>query len=151
MRPTDRLAELNLKLPPVAKPVAAYVPTTRVGALIYTSGQIPMVEGSLRYPGKVGREVTLEEAYEAAKQCAMNCLGAIVGEIGDLNLVKRIVRIGVFVNSAPGFQQQSQVANGASELVLKIFGDAGAHVRTAVGVAELPLNSSLEVEMVVEV
>jgi enamine deaminase RidA (YjgF/YER057c/UK114 family) len=99
----------------------------------------------------VGAEVSVNEGYEAAKLCVLNCLGAIVGEIGDLNLIKRIVQVKVFVNSAPGFIQQPQVANGASELLLKVFEENGTHVRTAVGVAELPLNSSVEVEMVVEI
>ena len=151
MKPTERLQELNLKLPPVPQPVAAYVPAVKVGSLVFTSGQLPFVEGTLKYPGKVGAEVSPQDAYEAARISALNALGTIAGEIGDLNLIRRVVRLGVFVNSAPGFNQQPQVANGASELMLKIFGEQGGHARTAVGVAELPLDSSVEVEMVVEV
>jgi len=151
MKPTDKLQELNLQIPPVPKPVAAYVPAKRIDSIVYTSGQLPMVQGKLQFPGKVGTEVSVNDAYEAARLCALNCLGAIVGEIGDLNLVKRIAQVKVFVNSSPGFTQQPQVANGASELLLKIFGEDGTHVRTAVGVAELPLNSSVEVEIAVEI
>jgi enamine deaminase RidA (YjgF/YER057c/UK114 family) len=151
MKPTERLKELNLQIPPVPKPVAAYLPAKRIGSQVFTSGQLPLVQGKLQYPGKVGAEVSVNEGYEAAKLCVLNCLGAIVGEIGDLNLIKRIVQVKVFVNSAPGFIQQPQVANGASELLLKVFEENGTHVRTAVGVAELPLNSSVEVEMVVEI
>jgi len=151
MKPTERLRELNLELPAVPKPVAAYVPAVRVGSLLFTSGQLPFVEGALKYPGKVGAEVSPQDAYEAARISALNGLGTIAGEIGDLNRIRRVVRLGVFVNSAPGFNQQPQVANGASDLMLKIFGEKGGHARTAVGVAELPLNSSVEVEMVVEV
>jgi enamine deaminase RidA (YjgF/YER057c/UK114 family) len=151
MKPTERLKELNLQIPPVPKPVAAFIPAKRIGSQVFTSGQLPFVQGKLQRPGKVGAEVSVNEGYEAAKLCVLNCLGAIVGEIGDLNLIKRIVQVKVFVNSAPGFIQQPQVANGASELLLKVFEENGTHVRTAVGVAELPLNSSVEVEMVVEI
>ena len=151
MKPTERLKELNLQIPPVPKPVAAFIPAKRIGSQVFTSGQLPFVQGKLQYPGKVGAEVSVNEGYEAAKLCVLNCLGAIVGEIGDLNLIKRVAQVKVFVNSAPGFIQQPQVANGASELLLKVFEENGTHVRTAVGVAELPLNSSVEVEMVVEI
>ncbi len=151
MKPTERLKELNLQIPPVPKPVAAFIPAKRIGSQVFTSGQLPFVQGKLQYPGKVGAEVSVNEGYEAAKLCGLNCLGAIVGEIGDLNLIKRVAQVKVFVNSAPGFIQQPQVANGASELLLKVFEENGTHVRTAVGVAELPLNSSVEVEMVVEI
>jgi enamine deaminase RidA (YjgF/YER057c/UK114 family) len=151
MKPTERLKELNLQIPPVPKPVAAYLPAKRIGSQVFTSGQLPLVQGKLQYPGKVGAEVSVNEGYEAAKLCVLNCLGAIVGEIGDLNLIKRVAQVKVFVNSAQGFIQQPQVANGASELLLKVFEENGTHVRTAVGVAELPLNSSVEVEMVVEI
>jgi enamine deaminase RidA (YjgF/YER057c/UK114 family) len=151
MKPTERLKELNLQIPPVPKPVAAFIPAKRIGSQVFTSGQLPFVQGKLQYPGKVGAEVSVNEGYEAAKLCVLNCLGAIVGEIEDLNLIKRVAQVKVFVNSAPGFIQQPQVANGASELLLKVFEENGTHVRTAVGVAELPLNSSVEVEMVVEI
>jgi len=151
MKPTERLKELSLKIPPVPKPVAAYIPAKRIGSLVFTSGQLPVVEGKLQFPGKVGAEVSVSDGYEAARLCALNCLGAIVTEVGDLNLVKQVAQVRVFVNSAPGFTQQPQVANGASELFLKIFEEKGTHARTAVGVAELPLNSSVEVDMVVEI
>jgi enamine deaminase RidA (YjgF/YER057c/UK114 family) len=151
MKATERLKELNLKIPPVAKPIAAYVPSVRTGSLVYTSGQLPFLDGKLVSPGKVGAEVSVHEAYEAAKISALNGLGAILLEIQDLDRIRRVVRLGVFVNSAPGFNQQPQVANGASELMLKLFGDAGAHARTAVGVAELPMNSSVELDLVVEI
>ena len=151
MKPTERLKELSLKIPPVPKPVAAYIPAKRIGSLVFTSGQLPVVEGKLQFPGKVGAEVSVSDGYEAARLCALNCLGAIVTEVGDLNLVKQVAQVRVFVNSAPGFTQQPQVANGASELFLKIFEEKGTHARTAVGVAELPLNSSVEVDMIVEI
>jgi len=151
MKPTERLKELSLKIPPVPKPVAAYIPAKRIGSLVFASGQLPVVEGKLQFPGKVGAEVSVSDGYEAARLCALNCLGAIVTEVGDLNLVKQVAQVRVFVNSAPGFTQQPQVANGASELFLKIFEEKGTHARTAVGVAELPLNSSVEVDMVVEI
>lgn len=151
MSPEDRLAEIGLTLPEVAAPVAAYVPAVRTGSYVYTSGQLPLREGDLIRTGKVGAEVSPEEAHECAQQCALNALAAIRAEVGDLSAVTRVVKVVGFVASAPGFVAQPQVVNGASELLGKVFGDAGQHARSAVGVASLPLDAPVEVELVVEV
>jgi enamine deaminase RidA (YjgF/YER057c/UK114 family) len=147
--PDERLAELGLSVPEVAAPVAAYIPARRTGELVYTSGQLPMRSGELMATGKVGTEVTEEEGYACAQQCALNAIAAIKAEIGDLTLVSRVVKVLVFVASAPGFTAQAKVANGASELFGDVFGDAGRHARSAVGVAELPLGAPVEVEVIV--
>jgi len=149
--PEERLAELGLAVPEVAAPVAAYVPAVRSGAHVFTSGQLPMREGRLILTGKVGAEVTPEEAVECAQQCALNGIAAVRAEIGDLALVKRVVKVVVFVASTPDFTGQPAVANGASELLGKVFGEAGVHARSAVGVAALPLDAPVEVELLVEV
>jgi len=149
--PEEKLAALGLKLPEVAKPVAAYVPAVRTGDLVYTSGQLPLREGTLIATGKVGGEVSAEVASECAQQCALNALAAVKAEIGDLANVKRIVKAVAFIASTPDFTGQPQVANGASELLGKVFGDAGVHARSAVGVPVLPLNAPVEVEIVVRV
>jgi enamine deaminase RidA (YjgF/YER057c/UK114 family) len=149
--PEERLAELGLSVPEVAKPVAAYVPAVRTGSYVYTSGQLPMREGQLVTTGKVGGEVTAEEAAECARQCALNALAAVRAEIGDLSQVKRIVKVVAFVASTPDFTAQPAVANGASELFGQVFGDAGQHARSAVGVPVLPLDAPVEVELLVEV
>ena len=146
-----KLRVQGLELPPVARPVAAYVPTVRSGNMVYTAGQVPMVTGQLKYKGKVGADVTLEQGYECARVCALNCLAAIKGEVGDLDKVVRVVKVTGFVASAQGFTDQPKVINGASELLVSVFGDAGKHARSAVGVAELPLGAPTEVEMIVEV
>jgi enamine deaminase RidA (YjgF/YER057c/UK114 family) len=148
--PEERLAELGLAIPEVAAPVAAYVPAVRSGDQVFTSGQLPMRSGELLATGKVGVEVTEEEAYACAQQCALNAIAAINAEVGDLSLVRRIVRVGVFVASAPHFTAQAKVANGASELFGSVFGDAGVHARAAVGVAVLPLDAPVEVDVIVE-
>lgn len=152
--PQERLAGLGLSIPDVVPPVAAYVPAVRSGSHVYTSGQLPMRDGTLVATGKVGAVesgVSPEQAYDAAQQCALNALAAVNAEIGDLSRVVRVVKLVVFVASAPDFTGQPQVANGASELVGKVFGDAGRHARSAVGVSALPLDAPVEVEMVVEV
>jgi enamine deaminase RidA (YjgF/YER057c/UK114 family) len=149
--PEERLAELGLSVPEVAKPVAAYVPAVRTGNYIFTSGQLPMKSGELMTTGKVGGEVTPEEAVACAQQCALNAIAAVKAEIGDLALVRRIVKVVAFVASTPDFTGQPQVANGASELFGTVFGDVGVHARSAVGVPVLPLDSPVEVEIVVEV
>ena len=148
--PDQNLAELGLTVPEVVKPVAAYVPAVRSGLFVYTSGQLPMRDGSLMATGKVGAEVTAEQAYECAQQCALNAIAAVKAEIGDLSLVKRVVKVVAFVASAPDFTSQPAVANGASELLAQAFGEAGQHARSAVGVAVLPLDAPVEVEIVVE-
>lgn len=151
MSATARLAELGLTLPAVAAPVAAYVPAVRTGNLVWTSGQLPFVDGALPATGKVGAEVEAGRARELASTCALNALAAIAAEIGDLDRVQRVVKVVGFVASAPGFFGQPGVVNGASELLGQVFGDAGRHARSAVGVAVLPLDAPVEVEVVVEV
>lgn len=149
--PEARLAELGLSVPEVVKPVAAYVPTVRTGNYVYTSGQLPMVDGVLPKTGKVGAEVTAEEAKDLARRCALNALAAVKAEIGELSNVRRVVKVVGFVASAPDFTGQPGVINGASELLGQVFGEAGLHARSAVGVAVLPLDAPVEVELVVEV
>jgi enamine deaminase RidA (YjgF/YER057c/UK114 family) len=150
-RPEERLASLGLSLPSVAPPVAAYVPTVRTGSLVYTSGQLPLVDGMLPATGKVGADVTPEDAKDLARQCALNALAAVKAEIGDLAKIKRIVKVVGFVASAPAFTGQPSVINGASELLGEVFGDAGVHARSAVGVTVLPLDAPVEIELIVEV
>tara|TARA_Y100000589_G_scaffold178545_1_gene169085 strand:- start:2749 stop:3213 length:465 start_codon:yes stop_codon:yes gene_type:complete len=147
-----RLDELGIRLPDAPKPVAAYVPSVHAQGLIFISGQIPLKEGSLMATGTVPSETAVDQAVSAARQCAINALAVLKSSLeGDLDRVKRIVRIGVFVASDPGFTDQPLVANGASELMLEVFGDAGRHARAAVGSVALPLNASVEVELVAEV
>jgi enamine deaminase RidA (YjgF/YER057c/UK114 family) len=147
---TARLADLGVVLPSVAKPLAAYVPAVQTGDLVYTSGQLPLVEGKLTHIGKVGAAVTPEEAKKAARTCALNALAAIDALVG-IDRVNRVVKVVGFVASAPGFSGQPGVVNGASEFLGEVFGDAGVHARSAVGVAELPLDAPVEVELIVEV
>jgi enamine deaminase RidA (YjgF/YER057c/UK114 family) len=147
----DRLAELGLTVPDVAKPVASYVPAVRSGSYVYTSGQLPMRAGELITTGKVGAGVTPEEAVGCAQQCALNAIAAVKAEVGDLDAVRRVVKVVCFVASSPDFIGQPQVANGASELLGTAFGDAGVHARSAVGVSVLPLDAPVEVEIVVEI
>jgi enamine deaminase RidA (YjgF/YER057c/UK114 family) len=149
--PEERLAELGLSVPEVAKPVAAYVPAVRTGNYVYTSGQLPMKSGELMTTGKVGGDVSVEEATACAQQCALNALAAVSSVVGDLSRVVRVVKLVAFVASTPDFTGQPGVVNGASELVGKVFGDAGQHARSAVGVPVLPLDAPVEVEMIVEV
>ena len=149
--PEDRLAAMGLSVPDVAKPVATYVPALRNGNYIFTSGQLPMRSGELMYTGKVGGEISPEEGVECAQQCALNAIAAVKAEIGDLDLVKRIVKVVAFVASTPDFTGQPAIANGASHLFGEAFGDAGVHARSAVGVSVLPLDAPVEVEIIVEV
>lgn len=147
----QKVQELGLTIPEAPKPVAAYVPAVKVDNYVYTAGQIPFVNGELKYKGKVGKDLTLEQGYEAAKICALNCLAAIKGQIGSLDNIEKIVKITGFVSSAPGFNDQPKVINGASELIGQIFGEQGQHARAAVGVNELPVDAAVEVEMIVKV
>ncbi|GAA1402650.1 RidA family protein [Kitasatospora sp. NPDC059463] len=147
----EKLAELGLTLPPVAAPVAAYVPAVRTGEFVFTSGQLPMVGGKLPNTGKVGAEVTPEEAKELAQICALNALAAVKSVIGDLDLVEQVVKVVGFVASAPDFTGQPGVINGTSELLGKVLGEAGVHARSAVGVTVLPLDAPVEVELQVRV
>jgi enamine deaminase RidA (YjgF/YER057c/UK114 family) len=149
--PEEQLAALGLAVPEVAKPVAVYVPAVRSGNHVYTSGQLPMRDGALITTGKVGGAVTPEQAVECAQQCALNALAAIKQVVGDLAEVKRVVKVVAFVASTPDFTGQPQVANGVSELLGQVFGDAGVHARSAVGVPVLPLDAPVEVELLVEV
>jgi enamine deaminase RidA (YjgF/YER057c/UK114 family) len=146
-----RLAELGLTLPPVAPPVAAYVPAVRVGELVWTSGQLPLVEGSLLEAGVVGSAVTPERAKELARVCVLNALAAVAAQVGSLDRVKRIVKVVGYVASEPGFTGQAQVVNGASELLGEVFGERGVHARSAVGVAVLPLGAPVEIELVAQI
>ena len=147
---SDRLRELGISLPSVVPPVAAYVPAARTGSLVYTAGQLPMVDGKLAATGKVGAEVKPERARELARVCALNALAAVDALVG-IDAVVRVVKVVGFVASAGGFTGQPAVVNGASELFGQIFGEAGQHARSAVGVAELPLGAPVEVEVIVEV
>jgi enamine deaminase RidA (YjgF/YER057c/UK114 family) len=144
-----RLRELGIRLPPVAAPVAAYVPAVRSGQLVFTSGQLPFVDGGLRRTGKVGGSVEVEDAAADAKVCALNALAAVDDLVG-LDSVARVVRVVGYVASAEGFTGQPRVVNGASELLSRVFGDCGVHARSAIGVAELPLGAPVEVELTVE-
>ena len=146
----EKLASLGLTLPTAAAPVAAYVPAVKTGNLVFTAGQLPVVEGKLVLTGKVGSDVTPEDAKKMAEICALNALAAI-SLVADIDQIEKIVRVGGFVNGVPGFVAIPAVVNGASELLIKLFGDVnGKHARTAVGVAELPLNAPVEIEMVVQ-
>ncbi|MFC7496877.1 MULTISPECIES: RidA family protein [unclassified Nocardioides] len=147
----DRLAELGLTVPEVPTPVAVYVPAVVSGDLVYTSGQLPMKNGELLLAGKVGGEVSPEDAKVCAEQCALNAIAAVKSKVGDLDNVVQVVKVVAFVASTPDFTGQPQVANGASELLGKVFGDAGVHARSAVGVPVLPLDAPVEVEVVVRV
>jgi enamine deaminase RidA (YjgF/YER057c/UK114 family) len=149
-RVEDRLGELGLTLPGVAAPLASYVPALRIGDLVWTSGQLPMVDGALAVTGKVGAEVDPDTAAGLARICALNALAAVKAEVGDLDAVARVVRVVGYVASHPKFTGQPAVVNGASALLGELFGDAGRHVRSAVGVAVLPLDAPVEVELVVQ-
>jgi enamine deaminase RidA (YjgF/YER057c/UK114 family) len=147
----EKLATLGLTLPTAAAPVAAYVPAVKTGNLVFTAGQLPVVDGKLVLTGKVGSDVTPEDAKKMAEICALNALAAI-SLVADIDQIEKIVRVGGFVNGIPGFVAIPAVINGASELLIKLFGDInGKHARTAVGVAELPLNAPVEIEMVVQI
>lgn len=148
--PEARIAELGLTLPEVAAPVAAYVTTVRTGRHVYVSGQVPRVDGEVLATGKVGAEVTQERAKELAAVCVLNAIAAVKAEVGELSRVSRVVKVVGFVASDPSFTGHPQVINGASELLGEVFGEAGQHARSAVGVAALPLDVPVEVEMIVE-
>ncbi|HET9874011.1 MAG TPA: RidA family protein [Propionibacteriaceae bacterium] len=147
--PTARLAELGLALPPVVPPLASYVPAVRSGDLVYTSGQLPMVDGNLLATGTVGEQVSAEEAANCARVAALNGLAAAADLLGGLDEIERVLKVVVFVAAAAGFTEQAGVGNGASQLLGAIFGEAGRHARSAVGVASLPLNAPVEVELIV--
>ncbi len=150
MTPSQKLASLGLTLPQMPAPIGSYIPGIRTGKLIMTSGQLPFVNGKLTATGKVGRDLTLEQANAAARQAGLNALSIAAQTAGGIDKIARIVRLAVFVNSAPGFFEQPKVANGASDFMVEIFGEAGRHVRAAVGAAELPMNAAVEVELMAE-
>ena len=151
MRIEQRLAELGITLPPTTPPVANYVRTVRTGNLLFVSGQTAMRDGRPLHPGKLGRDVTVEQGYEAARQIAIGLLGAVRDALGDLDRVRRSVKLLGMVNSAEDFGDQPKVINGASDLLVEVFGEAGRHARSAVGMGALPGNASVEIEMIVEV
>ena len=147
----DKIKKLGFELPEPTKPMAAYLPSVQSGNLVFTAGQIPIVKGELKYKGKVGFILTLEEAQKAAQICVLNCLGVVKSITGSLENIEQIVKLTVFVNSADNFTSQHLVANGASELLGEIFGETGKHARSAIGVNELPRDSAVEIEMVCRV
>jgi enamine deaminase RidA (YjgF/YER057c/UK114 family) len=147
----EKIKELGITIPEPVKPLAAYIPAMQVGNLVMTSGQVPISAGVVKYQGKVGKDLSEEEGKAAAKLCAINCLSAVKSVIGSLDKIERVLKLTVFIASAEGFTAQPKVANGASEFIGEIFGEAGKHVRSAVGVSELPLNSAVEIEMIVEI
>jgi enamine deaminase RidA (YjgF/YER057c/UK114 family) len=149
--PEARLAALGLSLPQVAAPLAAYVPAVRTGSYVYTAGQLPLVDGKLLMTGKVGARVTTAEAAALARACALNALAAVASVSGGLSAVTRVVKVVGFVASDPEFTEQAQVVNGASELLLEVFGEAGRHARSAVGMAVLPFDAPVEIELIAEV
>jgi enamine deaminase RidA (YjgF/YER057c/UK114 family) len=148
---SEQLVRLGLTLPPVPSPVAAYVPAVRIGDLVFTSGQVPVADGKLRATGLVGADVDPDEAYACARIAVLNALAAVAEAAGDIDMIARIVKMVVFVAAAPGFAGHPQVANGASDVLGEIFGGAGEHARSAVGVASLPLGAPIEVELIVAV
>lgn len=150
MKPSKRLAELGITLPTVAAPIGSYVPAVRVGRFAYTSGQVPFRDGKVVWAGKVPGDVTLVNAADGARISALNAVAAIASVAGGVDNIARIVRVCVYVNSSPGFTEQPKIANGASDLLFQIFGDAGRHARSAVGVSELPVNAVVEVEVMAE-
>lgn len=147
----EKLKEMGYDLSAGPTPVATYIPAIKEGNLVFTAGQVPLTNGAIKYAGKVGNDLILEDGMQAAKLCALNCLRVIKTVVNNLDDIERIIKVTVFVNSADGFTDQPKVANGASDFLVKIFGDAGRHVRSTVGVNELPLDSAVEIEMIVKV
>ena len=147
----SKIADLGLELPVVPKPVASYVPSVRTGNLVFVSGQVPFKDGKLLGTGSVPGQVSVEEAQGMARQCVLNGLAVLAAEVGSIDRLKRVIRLGCFVNSEPGFGEQPKVANGASDLLHEIFGEAGQHARAAVGSSGLPLDVPVEIEFLFEV
>lgn len=147
----ERLKSLGLELPMAAKPMGAYVPAVLCGNMIFVSGQLPVVNGVPQYKGKVAAEISMEDGYQAARLAALNCIAALKSVVEDLDRIKKIVKVVGYVNSAPGFDQQPKVVNGASELFVEVFGERGRHARAAVGVAELPNDVPVEIELIAEI
>lgn len=151
MKVEEKLKSLGITLPQTPKPVAAYIPAIQVNDLVYTSGQLPIVNGQLKYKGKLGKEITTEQGYDAAKICVLNALSAIKSIVGDLDRIEQVVKVVGFVASAEGFTEQPAVVNGASEFLKELLDEKGAHARSAVGMAELPLGAAVELEMIVKI
>ena len=151
MKVEERLKELGIELPEVSPPKAMYVPERRVGNLVYVSGQLPVKEDGTFYQGKLGREHDVKTGQAAARRCAIGIIAALKAELGDLDLVKGIIKLQSFVNCEPDFNQQHIVTNGASELLFEVFGEIGKHARTAIGTNQLPLDATIEIEAIVEV
>ena len=147
----EKINQLGFSLPAAPKPLASYVPAIKSGDLVFTAGQLPIKDGSLVFKGKLGKDLSEDEGKKAAQLCALNCLSAIKNEIESLDNIDRIIKLTVFVNSSKGFINHPQVANGASDLIKEVFGENGKHVRSAVGVAELPLNAPVEIEMICKI
>ena len=147
----EKLNELGISLPPAPTPVGAYIPAVQSQKLVFVSGQLPLFNGKVQFAGKVGREMNLEQGQEAARLCAVNALAVLQSHMGSLDSIRKIVKLEIFVNSADNFTEQSQVANGASNLLGEIFNDAGRHVRSTVGVAELPLGAAVELALIAEI
>ena len=147
----EKISQLGFTLPAAPKPLASYIPAVKVGDLVFTAGQLPIKDGSLAFKGKLGKDLNEDEGKKAAQLCALNCLSVIRNEIESLDKIDRVIKLTVFVNSADGFINHPQVANGASDLIREIFGENGKHVRSAVGVAELPLNAPVEIDMIVKI
>ena len=145
----EKLKELGLIIPQTPAPLAAYIPAVQAGKFVFTSGQVPLSEGKIKFSGKVGKDLSEAEAQQAAGLCALNCLSAVKGAASSLDNIERIIKLVVYVNSDENFTAQPKVANGASELMIKIFGEKGKHARSAVGVSQLPLNAAVEIEMIV--
>lgn len=145
----EKLKELGLVIPQTPAPLAAYIPAVQTGKFVFTSGQVPILDGKIKFAGKVGRDLNEQEGQQAAELCALNCLSAIKSAAGDLDNIERIIKLVVFVNSDENFTAQPKVANGASELMIEIFGEKGKHARSAVGVNQLPMNAAVEIEMIV--
>ena len=146
----EKIKELGFEVPEAPKPLAAYVPALVVDGFVFTAGQLPSIKGELKFKGKVGKDISEEAGSKASEICALNCLAAIKGVIGDLDKIEQVVKLTAFINSADGFTAQPKVANGASELIGKIFGEKGKHARSAVGVNELPIDAAVEIEMIVK-
>ena len=147
----EKISQLGFTLPAAPKPLASYIPAVKAGNLVFTAGQLPIKDGSLAFKGKLGKDLNEDEGKKAAQLCALNCLSVIRNEIESLDKIDRVIKLTVFVNSADGFINHPQVANGASDLIREIFGENGKHVRSAVGVAELPLNAPVEIDMIVKI
>jgi len=145
----EKLKELGLIIPQTPAPLAAYIPAVQAGKFVFTSGQVPLSEGKIKFSGKVGKDLNEKEGQQAAELCALNCLSAVKGVTSSLDNIERIIKLVVYVNSDENFTAQPKVANGASELMIKIFGEKGKHARSAVGVSQLPMNASVEIEMIV--